>query len=122
MADKFGLRTWTINLRTWIFGFTRLVFKTTCVDKEKPLREGAFFFTRMTLSPPLDKRNTLAIRQRACLTTSERHIGELVARYLGTLNRGQDYRQQSLYTIVLDEASDALLWSGKTAQLKFGEQ
>lgn len=30
--------------------------------------------------------------------------------------------QQSLYTIVLGEASDALLWSGKTAQLKFGEQ
>ena len=30
--------------------------------------------------------------------------------------------QQSLYTIVLGEASDALLWSRKTAQLKFGEQ
>ena len=29
-----------------------------CVDRENPLREGAFFFTRMTLFPPLDKRNT----------------------------------------------------------------
>ena len=58
MADKFGLRTWTINLRTWIFGFTCLVFKTTYIDAEKPLREGAFFFTRRTLFPPLDKRNT----------------------------------------------------------------
>ena len=51
MADKFGLRT-------WILRFTCLVFKTTCIDAEKPLREGAFFFTRMTLSPLLDKRNT----------------------------------------------------------------
>ena len=28
--------------RTWIFGVTCLVFKTTCIDAEKPLREGAF--------------------------------------------------------------------------------
>ena len=58
MADKFGLRTWTINLRAWIFGFACLVFKTTYVDAEKPLREGAFFLTRRTLFPPLNKRNT----------------------------------------------------------------
>ena len=58
MADKFGLRAWTINLRTWIFGFTCLVFKTTCIDRRKPLREDAFSFTRRTLFPPLDKRNT----------------------------------------------------------------
>ena len=57
MADKFGLRTWTINLRTWIFGLTCLVFKTTCIDRRIPLQEGAFFFTRRTLFPPLDKRN-----------------------------------------------------------------
>ena len=62
MADKFGLRTWTINLRTWIFGFTCLVFKTTYIDAGKPLREVAFFFTRMVLFPPLDKRN---IRDKA---------------------------------------------------------
>ena len=37
---------------------TCLVFKTTYIDKEKPLREDAFFFTRMILFPPLDKRNT----------------------------------------------------------------
>ena len=58
MAEKFGLRAWTINLRTWIFGFTCLVFKTTYIDRRNPLCEGAFFFTRMTLFPPLDKRNT----------------------------------------------------------------
>ena len=35
-----------------------LVFKTTYVDMETPLREGAFFFTRTMLFPLLDKRNT----------------------------------------------------------------
>jgi len=35
-----------------------LVFKTTYIDREKPLREGALFFTRRILFPPLDKRNT----------------------------------------------------------------
>ena len=58
MADKFGLRAWTINLRTWIVGFTCLVFKTTYIDAERPLREGAFSFTGTALFPPLDKRNT----------------------------------------------------------------
>jgi len=36
---------------------TCLVFKTTCIDREKPLREDAFSFTEMALFPPLDKRN-----------------------------------------------------------------
>ena len=58
MTNKFGLRAWTINLRTWIVGFTCLVFKTTCIDRGKPLREGAFSFTGTALFPPLDKRNT----------------------------------------------------------------
>ena len=58
MANKFGLRAWTINLRTWIFGFTYLVFKTTYIDREIPLWEGAFPFTGTALFPPLDKRNT----------------------------------------------------------------
>ena len=35
-----------------------LVFKTTCVDRGKVLREGAFPFTRTMLSPPLHKKNT----------------------------------------------------------------
>ena len=35
-----------------------LVFKTTYIDREKPLRDGAFSFTRRRLFPPLDKRNT----------------------------------------------------------------
>ena len=73
------------------------------------------------LSPPLNKRNTRDKARGLCIT-SERDIGELGVRCLSTLNRGQDSMQQSLYTIVLGEASDALLWSGKTAQLKFGEQ
>ena len=51
VVDKFGLRT-------WIFGFTYLVFKTTYIDAGKPLRGGAFFFMSRTLFPPLDKRNT----------------------------------------------------------------
>ena len=58
MTNKFGLRAWTINLRTWIFGFTCLVFKTTYIDRRIPLREGAFSFTGTALFPPLDKRNT----------------------------------------------------------------
>ena len=74
MAEKFGLRAWTINLRAWIFGLTCLVFKTTCIDRGKPLREGAFFFTRTMLFPPLDKRNTCD-RVKGLRITSERHIG-----------------------------------------------
>ena len=96
MADKFGLRTWTINLRTWIFGFTCLVFKTTCIDRRIPLREGAFFFTRRTLFPPLNKRNTRDKAKGLCIA-SARYIGEeLGAQCLSTLNRGQDSRRQSL--------------------------
>ena len=75
MAEKFGLRAWTINLRAWIFEFMCLVFKTTCIDRGKPLREGAFFFTRMALFPPLDKRNTCD-RVKGLRITSERHVGE----------------------------------------------
>ena len=41
----------------WIFGFACLVFKTTYVDTEKSLREGAFFFARTALFPPLGRRN-----------------------------------------------------------------
>ena len=78
MADKFGLRAWTINLRTWIFGFTCLVFKTTYIDAEKPLHEGVFFFTRMALSLPLNKRNTRD-KAKGLRITSERYIGELGA-------------------------------------------
>jgi len=53
-----------------------LVFKTTYIDRGKPLREGAFSFTRMTLFSPLDKRNT---RDKATglRITSERYIGDL---------------------------------------------
>ncbi len=64
------------------------------MDAGKPLREGAFFFTGMALFPPLDKRNIRDKAKSLCIT-SERHIGELGVRCLGTLNRGQDSRQQS---------------------------
>ena len=87
MADKFGLRTWAINLRTWIFGFTCLVFKTTCVDRGKPLREGAFSFTRMMLFLPLNKRNTRDKAEGLCIS-SERSVGELGVRCLSRINRG----------------------------------
>ena len=89
VADKFGLRTWTINLRTWIFGLTCLVFKTTCIDRRIPLRGGAFFFTRRTLFPPQDKRNTRD-KAKSLRIASERYIGELGARCLSTRHREQD--------------------------------
>ena len=87
MVDKFGLRT-------WIFRLTCLVFKTTCIDAEKPLREGAFSFTRRTLSPPLDKRNTRDTEKGLCIS-SERYLGELGVRYLSSTNSGRDSLQQA---------------------------
>ena len=53
-----------------------LVFKTTYIDRRKPLRESAFFFTRRTLFPPLDKRNTCD-KAKGLRITSEWYIGEL---------------------------------------------
>ena len=66
-----------------------LVFKTTYIDRRIPLREGAFFFTRRTLFPPLDKRNTCD-KAKGLRITSERYIGELGVRCLSRINRGQD--------------------------------
>jgi len=66
-------------LRTWIFGFTYLVFKTTYIDRGKPLREGAFFFARTMLFPLLDKRNTRDKAKGLCIS-SERYIVELGVR------------------------------------------
>ena len=60
---------------------TYLVFKTTYIDRRIPLREGAFFFTRRTLFPPLDKRNTHD-KAKGVRITSERCIGEPDVRYL----------------------------------------
>ena len=62
-----------------------MVFKTTCEDRGKPLREGAFFFARTVLLPPLDERNTCDKAKGLCIS-SEWYIGELGARYLSTLN------------------------------------
>ena len=90
MENKFGLRPWTINLRTWIFGFTCLVFKTTCIDTEKPLREGAFFFTRIALFPPLNKRNTRD-KEKGVRISSEGHIGEKGVRCLSRITAQQSH-------------------------------
>ena len=60
-----------------------------------------FFFTRTMLFPSLDKRNTRD-KAKGLRITSERYIGELGARCLSTLNRGQDSRLQpylSRYTL-----------------------
>ena len=71
-----------------------LVFKTTYIDREIPLRECAFPFTRRALFPPLDKRNTRDKAKDLCIS-SERHIGELGVQCLSTLNVGSDSMQQS---------------------------
>ena len=70
-----------------------LVFKTTYIDGGKPLREGAFFFTRRLLSPPLDKRNTCD-KVKGLRVTSRRDIVGLGVRCLSIINSGQDSRQQ----------------------------
>ena len=64
-----------------------LVFKTTYIDRGKPLREGAFFFTRRTLFPLLDKKNTRD-KTKGLRITSEGHIEELGVRYLSRINSG----------------------------------
>ena len=42
MADKLDLRAWILDLRAWMIGFSRMDFKTTCMDEEALLREAAF--------------------------------------------------------------------------------
>ena len=76
---------------------TCLVFKTTYIDGGKPLREGTFSFTRRTLFPPLNKRNTRDEAKGLC-STSERYVGELGVRCLSTQNRGQ-YSRHSLILV-----------------------
>ena len=61
--------------------------KSTYIDKENPLREGAFFFKRRILFPSLDKRNTRDKAKGLCVS-SERPIGELGVRRLNTISRG----------------------------------
>ena len=97
MVDKLGLRTWTINLRTRIFGFACLVFKATCKDRRIPLRGGAFFFARTALFPPLDKKN-VCDKAKGLRVTSVRYIVGLSVRCLSIINRGRDLRQQSSYS------------------------
>ena len=63
-----------------------MVFKTTCVDRRISLREGAFFFTRMTLFLPLNKRNAHD-KAKGLYISSERYIGMLDVRCLSTEKR-----------------------------------
>ena len=56
------LRTWSLRLRA--------------ETEENHYVKALFFFTGMTLSPPLDKRNTRDKEKGLCIT-SEGHIGEL---------------------------------------------
>ena len=46
VADKLGLRTWSLDPRMWTLRFSYLVFTTTCMDEEAPLRKAAFSFMR----------------------------------------------------------------------------
>ena len=46
MADKLRLRTWSLDPRMWTLRFLYLVFTTTCMDEEAPLRKAAFSFMR----------------------------------------------------------------------------
>ena len=65
------------------------------VDRGKPLREGAFPFTRRTLFPPLDKKNARD-NAKGLRIPSERHIGvSWACDALASLNRGPDSQQQS---------------------------
>ena len=61
----------------WIFGFTHLVFKTTYIDRGKPLREGTFSFARRILSPLLDERNTRD-RAKGLHVTLEGSVGNFL--------------------------------------------
>ena len=79
------LRAWSLRLRAQ--------------TEEKHYERVLFFFARRILFPPLDKKNTRDKAKGLCISL-ERHIGELGARCLSTLNRGQDSRQQSLYRSV----------------------
>jgi len=46
------------------------------IDRRISPREGAFFFTRIALFPPLDKKNTRD-KAEGLRVASERYIGEL---------------------------------------------
>ena len=94
-----------------------MAFKTTHIDTEKPLREGAFSFTRRTLFPPLDKRNTRD-KAKGLRISSARHIGELGVRYLSTLNRGQD----SKATVAFREHAGRREKRSPTASLREGSR
>ena len=69
----------------WI---TCLVFKTTCIDRRIPLREGAFFLYENDVFFLRWIRGIRAIKARACVSLRRRHIGELGARCLSTISRG----------------------------------
>ena len=82
---------WTSGRKVWAtcvalismyvgIGLTCLVFKTMCVDRRIPLREGTFLNENDTF-PPLTKRNIRDKAKGLCIT-SARYIGALGVRYL----------------------------------------
>ena len=93
-----------------------MAFKTTYIDRRIPLREGAFSFTRRTLFPTLDKRNTRN-KAKALRITTEGHSGELGVRYLSTLNRGPD----SKATVTFRGRAETAEKRSPTASLREGK-
>ena len=61
-----------------------MVFKTTCVDRGEPLREGAFSSMGTALFPPLDKK-AVCDKAKGLRVTSEKYIVGLSVRCLSTI-------------------------------------
>ena len=77
-----GLHTWSLRLRTQIgkFHYVKALFSP---------QEGHFSLRWI--------RGICAIRRRACLTSSERHIGELGRRCYSRINRGRARGNSLIY-------------------------
>ena len=105
VAKKFGLRAWMINLRTWIFGFTCLVFKTTYIDTENHYGK-ALFSSRERCFSLRWIRKILAIRRRACVSLRRGISGSyiddqsLMPRYGSRALGGKGHEGQNLSTFV----------------------
>ena len=69
-----------------------MVFKTTCLDRGRALREGSFFFAGIALLPLLDERN---LRDRASLFTLNWRA--ILAR-IGAQVRGFSYLCATIHT------------------------
>ena len=97
-----------------------LVFKTTYIDRGKPLREGAFFFTRTMLFPPLNKRNTRDKAKGFSDHFGEAYRGKLGMLCLSTLNRGQHSPATVSYCLSRLEEMVVAPLSNESPRLEFG--